>query len=39
MRIQHRLKPIFMSIGGPQAHGNSKPLNERNRLFATFLIA
>ena len=24
-----------MSIGGPQAHGNSKPLNERNGLFST----
>ena len=23
----------FISMGGPQAHGNSKPLNERNRLI------
>jgi hypothetical protein len=38
----HGLKPIFMSMGGPQAHTNSKPpfwglagVNERNRLITT----
>src|SRR5215475_13602066 len=33
--INRRYKRTFIAMGGPQAHGNSKPLNERYRLLTT----
>jgi len=35
----HRLKPIFMSIGGPQAHVNSKSLPWQSGHFERCLTA